>query len=231
VDVCFYGPFGSDDVGAGALRFAVDNGVKVSPIASKESRKTIVVVDTDKTRSMVSDSADAFSLPYADSVPDLSSDVVHVSLSSIAKDESNSVLALLERSSLGFLSIDLGSVGVINRVSGGVLDRITNSAERVLIFANSDESRAARDRFGSVLKDVWCLVERSGPTGCYLTSGGESVYEPSLKDVSVIDTTGAGDAFAAGFLAAWMTGETDPNSVLKAAHAASADVISRVGTV
>ena len=46
--------------------------------------------------------------------------------------------------------------------------------------------------------------------------------------VDLVDTTGAGDAFAAGYLAAWMQ-DADPEDALTAGCALAAQVIRQVG--
>jgi sugar/nucleoside kinase (ribokinase family) len=46
--------------------------------------------------------------------------------------------------------------------------------------------------------------------------------------VDVVDTTGAGDAFDAGLLAAWLTG-AGPEAALRAGCAAGAEAVSRRG--
>jgi sugar/nucleoside kinase (ribokinase family) len=45
-----------------------------------------------------------------------------------------------------------------------------------------------------------------GPRGCLVNAGGEVVQSPAIGD-SRVDTTGAGDAFAAGFLFAVLHNE------------------------
>ena len=71
----------------------------------------------------------------------------------------------------------------------------------------------------------------SGGGGAFLRHFGEEWFEPAVSGVKPLDTTGAGDAFAAGFLSSLLKGERDPKNALRAGHMAAADVISRVGTV
>lgn len=50
-----------------------------------------------------------------------------------------------------------------------------------------------------------CVVLKDGANGAWLGSEGEILHVPS-KPVRVVDTTGAGDAFNAGFIHAWLSG-------------------------
>jgi sulfofructose kinase len=62
-----------------------------------------------------------------------------------------------------------------------------------------------------------------GPRGSLSLVDGKEVRTPAF-DVHVEDTTGAGDAFRAGFIAAWLRGGADPNvhDVLRYAHGVAA---------
>jgi len=56
----------------------------------------------------------------------------------------------------------------------------------------------------AVIAALWALgaravVLKAGKDGCYLGSGGVT-HIPAYRDVPVVDTTGAGDAFMAGFI-------------------------------
>lgn len=51
------------------------------------------------------------------------------------------------------------------------------------------------------------VVLKDGANGAWLATGGEILHVPS-QPVTVIDTTGAGDAFNAGFIDAWLRSET-----------------------
>jgi sugar/nucleoside kinase (ribokinase family) len=50
-----------------------------------------------------------------------------------------------------------------------------------------------------------CVVIRRGPEGAVGIAGGEIRSVPA-DPVAVVDTTGAGDCFNAGFLAGWLSG-------------------------
>ena len=68
-----------------------------------------------------------------------------------------------------------------------------------VLFANEDEIAVLGDH------DARELVVKLGAGGATWTDGLRSVDVPAA-DAEVVDTTGAGDAFAAGFLAAWGEG-------------------------
>jgi sugar/nucleoside kinase (ribokinase family) len=50
------------------------------------------------------------------------------------------------------------------------------------------------------------IVVKLGAEGCVASHGGKSVRAPAFP-IEVVDTTGAGDSFNAGFLHSWMRGE------------------------
>jgi len=70
------------------------------------------------------------------------------------------------------------------------------------------------------------LVVKHGAEGATLLDGGSRVYEPALR-VDVVEPVGAGDAFAAGFLAATLAGD-DARRRLRAGHLqAAATLLTR----
>jgi sugar/nucleoside kinase (ribokinase family) len=82
---------------------------------------------------------------------------------------------------------------------------------------------------GSALREMARRFEPSvtcatlGPKGSLSLVDGKEVRTPAF-DVHVEDTTGAGDAFRAGFIAAWLRSGSDPNvhDVLRYAHGVAA---------
>jgi len=75
-------------------------------------------------------------------------------------------------------------------------------------FCNEDEFTALGGRDASEFRREWKLdglVIKAGPDGVTAHVAGGSLHVPALLDEPVVDTTGAGDAVAAGMLAHWMT--------------------------
>lgn len=50
------------------------------------------------------------------------------------------------------------------------------------------------------------VIIKDGENGCWCSDNGNVYHEPGYK-VKVVDTTGAGDSFNAGFLRAWLDGK------------------------
>lgn len=73
---------------------------------------------------------------------------------------------------------------------------------------------------------IACLTD--GAKGAYCSDGEKTYYSP-IKKVKTVDVTGAGDAFAAGFLGFYLKGATLQKS-LKAGILDSASVVKYVGT-
>ncbi|HIE56881.1 MAG TPA: sugar kinase [Anaerolineales bacterium] len=73
------------------------------------------------------------------------------------------------------------------------------------------------------------VIVKLGAEGCYILSEEFSGTIPALS-VPVVDTTGAGDAFAAGFIAARSRGESI-RAACKAGNQAGARVVQKLGAI
>ena len=115
--------------------------------------------------------------------------------------------------------------GVLGMIDGGMVD---------VLFANEDEAMllaGAGDLDGALAK-LWplvaTLVVTRGPAGAMAIEGGSRVEIPAAPVEKVVDTTGAGDLFAAGFLAARCRARP-LGRCLEAGAQAAAEVISHFG--
>ena len=75
-------------------------------------------------------------------------------------------------------------------------------------FCNHEEFAALGGRDAEAFRREWDLdglVIKAGPGGVTAHVAGGSLHVPALVDAPVVDTTGAGDAVAAGMLAHWLT--------------------------
>jgi len=86
-------------------------------------------------------------------------------------------------------------------------------------FCNLDEFEALGGEEPESFRRRWGLeglVVKAGPRGVTAYTQDGSVQVPALTDRPVIDTTGAGDAIAAGMLARWLSTGGEPNGVREA---------------
>jgi sugar/nucleoside kinase (ribokinase family) len=104
------------------------------------------------------------------------------------------------------------------------------------LFMNEDEARMmtghteARDAAAVVLaKGLRVAVMKLGGKGCAIYTGEREILCPAF-DVDVRDTTGAGDCFAAGFIAALLQG-MDLAGAGRFANAVAALSVQQVGAV
>jgi sugar/nucleoside kinase (ribokinase family) len=102
------------------------------------------------------------------------------------------------------ISFDLADPFVVERYRESLLEWIPGNVD--LLFANGAELRAMTEKDGDderVLRDAQMfaptVVMKIGRRGCLVVHGGE-VYACDPVGESRVDTTGAGDSFAAGYL-------------------------------
>jgi sugar/nucleoside kinase (ribokinase family) len=115
--------------------------------------------------------------------------------------------------------------GVMAMIDSGLVD---------ILFGNEDEVRQLTgcvgldDCLAALAPRMETLVVTRGPAGAAGCRRGERVDIPAAPVSTVVDTTGAGDLFAAGFLAALCRGRP-LGACLAAGAAAAAEVISHFG--
>ena len=78
------------------------------------------------------------------------------------------------------------------------------------------------------LRYVPVVIVSDGPNGVVATDGKTVVRAGMYEDVPVADRTGAGDAFASGFLSQWAQGKSLMDSILFAS-ANSTSVVAKIG--
>jgi sugar/nucleoside kinase (ribokinase family) len=79
-----------------------------------------------------------------------------------------------------------------------------NLGEAEAITGEADPSRAADALLDAGVKEVVAIT--LGEEGCYVKPAGGSGEHIARQEAPAVDTTGAGDAFVAGMLAAWYKG-------------------------
>lgn len=111
--------------------------------------------------------------------------------------------------------------------SDAALDRVRGLVKRSdIVLAGHDEARTLSGADGNAMAswflDNGCrlLVVKHGAEGSWATDGSAR-WEQSAFPVTPVDVVGAGDAFAAGFLAAWLDDEDVPGCLRSASTVAA----------
>jgi ribokinase len=131
------------------------------------------------------------------------------------------------------VSVDPASTGPLRRY--GVDRWLEDTAPATVLLPNADEARLLTG-CGDVADAARTLAGRHpvvavslGADGALWASADALVHRPA-HPTDVVDTTGAGDAFAAGLLAAWLAAEdVDPADALDAGLSLAAEVIRSPG--
>ncbi|MGZ3143434.1 sugar kinase [Lentzea chajnantorensis] len=159
-------------------------------------------------------------------------EVALVHLSGITAALSDSCLALLRellrRPRHGFrISFDLNwRPALWTDRDPRVLRELADLADVVLVGADEAElvwGTGDPARLRALLPGPKSLVVKQGADGATLLEDSGSWFEPALE-VRVVEPVGAGDAFAAGFLAATLAGEP-PSVRLRAGHLQAASAL------
>ena len=130
-------------------------------------------------------------------------------------------------------AITLSDPFCVNRYRDEFLD-LLRSKTIDYVFANVEELKAlyeTRD-LGAAVRQIAADAEVAaitlGAEGAMVIEGGEIVSVPAFPVDKVVDATGAGDQFAAGFLLGMARGQ-DRHEALRLGCLAAAEVIAHVG--
>jgi len=138
----------------------------------------------------------------------------------IARDEGRAV------------ALSLSDPFCVDRHRADFLDLVDNDVD--LLFANEHEltSLYGTDDLDRAFNEVMPLVKVAAVTrgehGAVIVGDGETHLVPAEPVAQVVDTTGAGDLFAAGFLAGWTHGR-NLHDCGRMGAVAAAEVISHIG--
>lgn len=192
----FIGRTGDDEAGAMARGRLGEHGVDVVGPVAGGNGLICSLVSPDGARSMASDRGTAVELRPEEIHPSWleGCDDLFVSGYALMREPVRSAARRaveLARAGGARISIDLASWSAIRDSGTEAFRELVIALEPEVIFANEDEEQVIRGPFSGV---DWILKRGAG--GCSF-AGDEREALPVER---VVDTTGAGDALAAGFI-------------------------------
>ena len=221
---------GADPVADGLLAGLAARGVEPAVVRRGRAPLTTVLVHPDAERTMLTDRGEG-GLEVGDVVPAWVADAAVLHLDGYDLLRSPGALAAaaaLARDAGVPVSADVAAATRIARHGVAEYVELLAALEADLLFCNEDEARALG--LGGSLP-AWApelvLVHAGArPTRVVTRSAPWEVPVPPVAQLR--DTTGCGDAFAAGVLAGWRAGVPVLEAV-EAGHAAAAVVAGVVG--
>lgn len=193
----FIGKRGADDAGRLAGERVAAYGVDLAgPVEPEGSGVIVSLVDPDGDRSMCSDRGVAPSFRPDELDPAWLDGCGHLHVSGYALLRDPVRLAALRAVELARargarVSVDLSSWSAIRDAGAPAFRRLVEEIAPEIVFANEDEDAIVG---GAIPGSAWIL--KRGARGCSF-DGDE---RPALPVRRVVDSTGAGDALAAGFI-------------------------------
>lgn len=191
---------------------------------ARSTTGAVVTVRNDAGRTAMSDPAASGALTAADVPLDLvaRADIVHLTGAALLGGGGPTRIAeLVARARAGSARVSLdpssaevvhavGAAGFVDALDG--VDALFPSIREALALTGA---ASVGDAVTALTERVPLVVVTMGPEGVLLGRAGRSPQRVPVTPATVVDTLGAGDAFAAGFLRAWAT---DPVRVGAAAR-------------
>lgn len=213
--VRFFGQVGDDGPGARLLDELAAQGVQPCVRRRGRTGTVVVLLGTGGERTMLTDRGasaelDGFEPAWLDDLA-----ILHVAGYSLLDDPSASatlgMIGAVRRAG-GTVSVDACSVGAIADAGIAAFRETLTEVTPDVLLCDAGEA-ALLDATGGYrqLADLVIIKDGPRPTRLYGAGfDGEPVAPPRLEDVP--DTTGAGDAFAGGLLAARLAGNAWPEA-------------------
>jgi len=234
----YVGKVGDDPLGRESVTALADRGVTawVTADPARATGTCIVLVDPDGERSMLPDTGANACLSPDDLPHRACRPGGHLHLSGYtllhpgSRDAGLAALAHAQANDMT-VSVDPSSAALVE--AAGVasflewtrgLDVLLANRDEALLLAGANDVSSAASSLGDTYREV---VVKLGRDGALWQQGFIAASAPAER-VDVVDTTGAGDAFAAGFLASWLL-HPEPETALAAGNRLAARAVTTIG--
>ncbi len=233
IEVGFIGKTGMDEMGEFFAKDMIKSGI--TPIlmhSTTPSGVALALVSPDGERTFATYLGAAVEMTAEDIHPEIFSDynILHIE-GYLLQNYGLISEAIKTAKECGMLvSLDMASYNVVEQHRDFLNDIIDSYVD--IVFANEEESKAFTGKepelsIAELGKRVDIAVVKTGPGGSLVSMNGSVVHVPTEK-INPVDTTGAGDLYAAGFLYGLVNGFA-PEACGKFGTKLASEVIRHIG--
>ena len=213
----FIGQVGNDNLGEQLCASLRGSGVDVCTEARGRTGSIVVVVQPNGERTFLTDRGVASDLSVFDAQHLAGVSIVHVPTYSLAHDPlATTAIQYIRaaRASGALISIDASSTSVLRDYGIGRYSELIASIAPDVFLCNNDEAALLNIDTARPMPGVELTVIKRGALPVTAITAAGVVTEVAIPPVAkIVDTTGAGDAFAAGFLPVYATSRNIKDSI------------------
>jgi sugar/nucleoside kinase (ribokinase family) len=213
----FIGQVGNDNLGeqlCGSLR---SSGVDVCAVAEGRTGSIVVVVQPNGERTFLTDRGVASDLSVFDAQHLAGVSIVHVPTYSLAHDPlATTAIQYIRaaRAAGALISVDASSTSVLRDYGIDRYSELITSISPDVFLCNNDEAALLNiDSEHPMPGAELTVIKRGALPVTVVTAAGVVTEVATPPVVNIVDTTGAGDAFAAGFLPVYATSRNIKDSI------------------
>ena len=228
----FIGQVGNDALGQQLCSSLQQAVVDVRVINEGRTGSIVVLVQPNGERTFLTDRGVASHLSLVDASLIASVGILHVPSYSLVTEPlaSTSLLYIKAAQSLGaVISVDASSTSVLEHFGVARYKSLIQSIQPQVFLCNEDEAGLLGVGTTEAMPGAALTVIKRGAHSTLAISQNNEHCEVAVTPVaSIVDTTGAGDAFTAGFLPAFVA-TNDVESAIARGHAVAARVLRSPG--
>ncbi len=228
----FIGQVGNDNLGEQLCASLRGSGVDVCTVAEGRTGSIVVVVQPNGERTFLTDRGVASQLSVFDASYLADVSIVHVPTYSLALDPLATTAVQYIRAARAagaLISIDASSTSVLRDYGIDRYAELIASIGPDVFLCNNDESALLNiDSTHPMPGAALTVIKRGALPVTAITAAGAVTEVATPPVANIVDTTGAGDAFAAGFLPVHATSH-DIAQAIEHGHALASRVLRSPG--
>ena len=228
----FIGQVGNDALGQQLCSALQQAGVDVCVVSEGRTGSIVVLVQPNGERTFLTDRGVASHLSLVDASLMANVGILHVPSYSLVTEPlaSTSLLYIKAAQSLGaVISIDASSTSVLEHFGVARYKSLIQSIQPQVFLCNEDEAGLLGVGVTEGMPGAALTVIKRGVHSTFAISQDNERSEVAVAPVAnIVDTTGAGDAFAAGFLPTFVA-TNDVEVAIARGHAVAARVLRSPG--